>query len=261
MRRAIASVLLFTLMAACSSNDLANQGERSRAGKDKKPQNVAGSEGGEGKSQDDDGAKSAAGSKDKAEDIEDQIDSAGSGGDSDEVSAPGDFDGGDTPRTGIDPSLARASAGTEDPPNDAKRQGVAPPFTEAVGAGIQGLGKNVRFTLTFAGEVPERLGAGQYMVMAFGVTGRKEGEGFAVGAVGDPKGWEPYAGANNKSDEFPGTFEISGNDVIMVIPWSFVKGPRAFEWYASTGWYGKVANQTHWSFDGVPNDRAANFPS
>lgn len=260
MRRAIASVLLLTLMVACSSNELASQGERSRAGKDKKPRNIAGSEGEGGKSQGNDGGKSAAASKNKADDIEEQIDSAGSGDVSDEVSAPGDFDGGDAPRTGIDPSLARASASSEDPSNDAKSQGVAPPFTEVVGAGVQGLGKNVRFTITFAAEVPERLGAGQYMVMAFGVTGRKEGEGFAVGAVGDPKGWKPYAGADNKSDEFPGTFEISGNDVIMVIPWSYVRGPRAFEWYASSGWYGKVANQMHWSFDAVPNERSANFP-
>lgn len=259
MRRAIAFVLLFTLMTACSSNDLASQGERSRAGKDKKPQNVAGAEGDGGKSGANDGEKAAAGSKNKADEIEEQIDSAASGG-SDEVGAPGDFDGGDTPRTGIDPSLARASAGTEDPPNDAKKEGLTPPFTEAVGAGVQGLGKKVRFTITFAGDVPQRLSPGEYMVMAFGITGRKEGEGFALGAVGDPEGWVPYAGAEKKSEEFPGTFQISGSDVTFVLPWSYVKGPRAFEWYASSGWYGQVANQMRWSFDGVPNDRAAEFP-
>lgn len=261
MRRAIASLVMVTMMTACSSNDLANQGERSRAGKDKKPQAVAGSEGGSSKGKNDEGARSAAGSKDQADDIENQIDSAGPGEGSSEGSAPQDFGGGDAPRTGIDPSLARASAGADDPPTDAKRQGVAPLYTEVVGARIQGLGKNVRFTITFAGSVPERLGAGEYMVMAFGVTGRKEGEGFAVGAVGDEKGWKPYAGANNKSDDFPGTFEISGNDVVIEIPWSYVKGPRAFEWYASSGWYGKVGNQTHWSFDGIPSGRSANFPS
>jgi hypothetical protein len=261
VRRAIALLLLVSLMAACSSNDLASQGERSRAGKDKKPRNVAGSEGSKGAGgKGDGGTKSAAGSKSSADDLEDQIDSAGSGGGSGDVSAPDDFGGGDAPTSGIDPSLARASAGEEDLPADAKKQGAPPPFTETVGAGIQGLGKNVRFTISFAGNVPDRLAPGQYMVMAFGVTGRKEGEGFAVGAVGDPDGWKPYAGADNKSDEFPGTFEISGSDVILEIPWSFVKGPRAFEWYASSGWYGKVANQTHWSFDGVPNNRSGDFP-
>lgn len=262
MRRVLALVLVVFLVAACSSNDLADQGNRSRAGKERN----AG--GGPGKTKRDKGNPKGDGTKrgvaagaDGGEEVPEEIGSAGSADASDGASAPQDFGGSDAPSSGVDPSLARAGAGAEDPTTDAKTQGVTPPYAEVTGAHIQGLGKNVRFTMTFNGTVPDRVQKDQYFVLAFGVTGQKEGEGFAVGAACDEDGWNPYAGAKGQNQKFPGRFEISGNTVIMEVPWSLVKGPRAFEWYASGGWYGKVANQTHWSFDGVPNKAAGRFPS
>lgn len=262
MRRVLALVVTVVLIAACASNDLADQGNRSRTGKDK---NTAGRD---GKGKDNDRNKNSGGTKrtgagtaDGGEDVPDEIDPAGSANAGDGGSAPQDFGGADAPTSGVDPSLARATGGAEDPATDAKTQGVTPGYAEVIGAEIQGLGKNVRFTMTFNGSVPERVEKDQYFVLAFGVTGRKDGEGFAVGAACDEDGWNPYAGAKGPNQKFPGRFEISGNVVIMEVPWSLVKGPRAFEWYASGGWYGKVANQTQWSFDGVPNKAAGRFPS
>lgn len=255
MRRAAALIVIVIVMAACSSNELASQGDRSRAGKDK----AAGNSAGKGKQGKGGGSRSGAKAKQKAEDIKNQAPGSGAKG-SEEVGAPGDFGGADAPSSGIDPSLARASGGADDSPVDARTQGVTPRYSEATGARIQGLGKNVRFTIMMAAPLPDRVEKNQYMVMAFGVTGQKEGQGYAVGAIGNDKGWDPYAGSKGDNDKFPGRFEISGNEVIFEIPWSYVKGPRAFEWYVSSGWYGKVANQTHWSFDSVPNERAGEFP-
>ena len=259
MRKAVALIVGMTLlMAACSSNELADQGDRSRAGNKKNGPAASGKEGKGGGPEGKGGPDTAPEAKEEADDIQDQA-AAGAGA-ANADSAPQDFGGGDAPTSGVDPSLARASSSVDDPPTDSKRQGVTPPYTEVTRASIEGLGKNVRFTITFAGAVPERVDKDQYMVTAFGVTGRKEGEGYAVGAICSDKGWKPYAGSKGQNEEFPGRFEVSGNQLIMEISWKYVNGPRAFEWYLSSGWYGKVANQTHWAFDGAPNGEAGRFP-
>ena len=258
MRRIALLLVAALVMGACSSNDLADQGQRSRAGEGKK------SEAGDGKSKGKGKAKGGGSKTDDGggtEDVPEEIDSADADNPAGSADAPDDFGGGDAPSSGIDPSLARASAHQDDPSSDAKKQGLAPQYAEATGATIQGLGKNVRLTMTFAGTVPERVQEDQYMVFAFGITGKKEGEGFAVGATCDEGGWHPYAGPKGENQKYPGTFEVSGNQIVAVLPWSFLEGPRAFEWYASTGWYGKVANQTHWAFDAVPNEETGRFPN
>lgn len=251
MRRLAAASVAVLLLVSCSNNDLAEQGERSRAGKDKKA--AAGKDGKDnrGKRERKDGGKKAPAA--------DKIDSVDPETGSEAVQAPRDF-GGKAPSSGIDPSLARKSAHAEDSPSDARKEGVTPAYTEATAASIEGLGKNVRFTMTFGGDVPNSVSKDQYMVMAFGVTGREEGEGFAVGATCDENGWNPYAGTKGDNRKFPGRFRINGNQIVIELPWTYIRGPRAFEWYASTGWYGKIANQTHWSFDAVPNEKAGRFP-
>lgn len=254
MRQIAAALMSVLVLASCANNDLAEQGNRSRAGKSK---NAA--EEKKNKGQKKGKALVGKGPKGKAEKIAEDVEAADPESGSAVAQAPQDF-GGDAPSSGIDPSLARASASVDDPSSDARKQGITPPYTEVTGASVQGMGKTVRFTLTFAADVPNNVPKDQYLVVAFGVTGRKEGEGFAVGATCDEKGWHPYAGAKGESEKFPGRFEVNGNQVVMEVPWSHVRGPRAFEWYASTGWYGKVANQTHWSFDAVPNEKAGKFP-
>lgn len=166
----------------------------------------------------------------------------------------------DTPRSGIDPSLADASSRVEEPGSDAKKSGLPPSYAELLSAEIQGIGDDFRLTLTFDGDIPERLPEDTFMVMGLGVTGREEDEGFAFGVNGDSKSWRPYSG-KGKGSEFPGTFEISGNQVIMVLPWSTVEGPRRFEWYANASWFAQVAGQSRYSFDPLPNKKAATFPN
>ena len=167
----------------------------------------------------------------------------------------------DTPRSGIDPSLADASSRVEEPGSDAKKSGLPPSYAELLSAEIKGIGDDFRLTLTFDGDIPERLPEDTFMVMGLGVTGREEDEGFAFGVNGDSKSWRPYSGAKGRGSEFPGTFEISGNQVIMVLPWSTVEGPRRFEWYANASWFAQVAGQSRYSFDPLPNKKAATFPN
>jgi len=259
MRRLAAASTALLLLVSCANDDMAEQGQRPRAGKDKSKPAASKDDGGRNKDKLAlPGADKGGGGKAK-EDVTEEIEAADPGSGSTEAQAPQNF-GEDAPTSGIDPSLARAGSSAQDSASDARTQGLTPNYTETTAASIQGLGKNVRFTMTFAGNVPDNVQKDQYMVLAFGITGRKEGEGYAVGATCDEKGWHPYAGSKGQNNKFPGRFDVRGNEVVMEIPWSFVRGPRAFEWYASTGWYGKVANQTHWSFDAVPNQKAARFP-
>ena len=258
MKRVFAAALVMLLLVSCANNDLAEQGNRSRAGK----KNAAGGKGDGGSKKNGGGkepGKKDGGATDPEEKVQD-LQAGDEGSEAAAAQAPQDFGGGNAPSSGIDPSLARAGSSEQDSSSDARKQGITPAYTEATGASVHGLGKKVRFTLTFAGELPNAVTKDQYMVLAFGVTGREEGEGYAVGATCDEKGWHPYGGAKGDSSKVPGRFEIDGNQVVMEVPWSYVRGPRAFEWYASSGWYGKVANQTHWSFDAVPNQRAGKFP-
>ena len=257
MRKVVSLVIAVVLLGACASNDLAEQGERSRAAKPKKPDHAA-----EHDDKKKDKGNPATAKEDTEEIIEEEIEepgteAAGGGG---AASAPEDFGGADAPTSGVDPDLARASVAFGDPSGDAKKQGLTPNYAEVTGVSIQGLGKDVRFTMKFGGTVPNSVKKGEYFVFAFGITGRKEGEGFAIGATCNEEGWKPYAGTKGESRRFPGTFDASGSEIVMTLPWKFIEGPRKFEWYASDGWYQQLANQTHWSFDSVPNGKAGNFP-
>lgn len=239
------------LLAGCSTPD-SQDGSRSRLGKRNDDKKVA---------QQDKNKKDKNSSGEVAEERLDEAVAEGSApGVNNQAAAPSLGDS-DTPRSGIDPSLADASSRVEEPGSDAKKSGLPPSYAELLSAEIQGLGDNFRLTLTFDGDVPQRLPEDTYMVVGLGVTGRKEDEGFAFGINGDHKSWRPYSGSKGKASEFPGTFDIDGNRVILVLPWSTVEGPRRFEWYANSSWFSQIAGQTRYSFDPIPNEEAARFPN
>jgi hypothetical protein len=250
-RTAIASTLVAALCLSCSSPSAPEDGSRSRLGKDRG--NAAG--------------KQDKNKKERKKRAEERVEEAIAAG-----NAPGTAPGGtdnagsdltdaDTPRSGIDPSLADASAHVDEPRPDAIKKGVPPSYSELNAVDLQGLGENFRLTLSFDGEVPERLPEDTFMVFGFAVSGRKKDEGFAFGVNGTSKGWQPYAGKKGEASRFPGTFEIRGREVVMVLPWSSVEGPRAFEWYANSSWFSSLAGQDMYAFDPVPNENAGRFPS
>lgn len=164
--------------------------------------------------------------------------------------------------TEIRPEYARRSASVEDPRDDAKKQGVTPDYAEIIGASVQGLGEDFRLTLSLAGQVPERTQDEKtHMIVAFGITGSSQNEGYSFGAQARPDGWQAYAGGSDEGDgEFPGTFEINGSQIVMTIPWDYIKGPRAFEWYAASNWFSQLANTTHYKVDLAPSEGLAKFP-
>lgn len=136
-------------------------------------------------------------------------------------------------------------------------------YAEAVALDIQGLGDDVRVTFTMNGRVPERLVTpNTIMVVAFGMSGETDNGGYAFGAQGRDNGWTAYAGAKNETQKFPGTFFIKGDQIEFTVPWSFVAGPRPFEFYASSSWFRGTGeeNTTSYSFDVIPNGKGR-FPN
>lgn len=162
----------------------------------------------------------------------------------------------------IDPSLARASARLEDSASDAQKQGLTPGYPEIVEASITGLGENFRMVLRVNGEVPSKMPNDKtHWIVAFGMTGANEDEGYSFGAQCTPQGWQAYAGGKEGSEGFPGTFVAEGREIIMTVPWEYVRGPREFEWYAASNWFQQIADTTHYSVDLAPNKDLAKFPN
>ncbi len=161
-----------------------------------------------------------------------------------------------------DAELATASAYIGEPEPDGKKSGLAPSYPEVLSVSIVGLGKDVRFTMNFAGDIPSAMpDKNTYMVIGIGLSGRKENETYALGAQATHEGWKAYAGGKGGATDFPGTFNISGAQITMTIPWSYIDGPHRFDWYANSSWFQSVGQVSSYIFDPVPNEGPGKFPN
>lgn len=165
----------------------------------------------------------------------------------------------------IDPRLRTASSIVEEPQPDATKGGVPESYPEVLRVAIEGLGDDFRITFTFAGDIPQEMPDDKtFMVVGLGLKDRSDKRSYAFGAQGTHEGWQAYAGGKgeaNQAQEFPGTFLIEGNEIVMTIPWSYMKGPYPFRWQASSSWFRSVASTSHYSFDPIPNKKMARFPN
>lgn len=189
-----------------------------------------------------------------AEDAADVPDDVGPDTDADNDGVP---DGPDD-----DGRLATASGVVQEPQPDGEKNGVAPEYAEVLATSIEGLGDTFRVTMTFNGQVPDRLATPDtYMVIGLGLDGGRDDESYAFGAQASKDGWKVYAGGKQGATGFPGTFAIEGTQVIMTLPWSYVGGPHAFKWYANSSWFQSVGGVTNYLFDPLPNEGPARFPN
>src|SRR3712207_7783271 len=53
--------------------------------------------------------------------------------------------------------------------------------------------------------------------------------------------------SNEKGGEFEGDFSVSGDTIVLSIPWRVIRGPRSFEGYAQTSWFKSVRSEEHTS--------------
>ena len=160
-----------------------------------------------------------------------------------------------------DPSLARRSSTIDDPPDDSQKEGaLVPPYSELVRAAFRGLGEDFEVRLSFNGSVPETMPDDKtVMVIGVGIScGGNDTYGFTAQAT--PDGWKAHAGAKDGARKFPGEFRIENGEIVMSVPWRFIKGPRAFRWQVNSTWFKSVANTSHYAFDMAPNEQSAEFP-
>ncbi|MDQ3951762.1 MAG: hypothetical protein M3279_02185, partial [Actinomycetota bacterium] len=162
--------------------------------------------------------------------------------------------------TGTDPRNATVVITEPDP--DAEKSGVTPDYADILSAKVEGLGRHVRFTITFRGTLPQKMPDDEtFMVAGIGLTAPKgKKQGYAFGASADETGWKAYGGGK-EGGEYPGELTVSGDTVVFTVPWSAIAGPRAFEWYAQGSWFKSLAGTTHYSLDALPNEGPAKFPA
>ena len=261
MKRTKVAAGLFTLVlaAACSSPQGTEQGQNSLLGKDKQRGDATGG----GRK---DGGRKPGGSKPGGGKAVPPVP-----GGNVAIPSPGAVDKGggfsgasktetEVTSAGEDPRTASVVVTEPDP--DADKSGIAPEFADILSTRVEGAGPNLRVTITFRGQLPDKMPDDKtYMVAGFGLTGPKdEPQGYAFGASADQEGWTPYGGGKD-GKEFPGEFSISGDTIVFVIPWSAIEGPRPFEWYAQASWFKSLAGTTHYSLDALPNEGPAKFPA
>lgn len=159
------------------------------------------------------------------------------------------------------PDYARLSARASEGEPDGRREGDPPDYAEARAVDVEGLGNSFRVTITFFGEVPQRMPTDQtFMVIGFGMSGEtKNDDDYGFGARASRDGWLAYAGSRGSASQFPGTFFVRGNRIEMNIPWRAVGGPRPFQWYANSSWFEQREDAASYLFDPIPNGRA-NYP-
>lgn len=153
---------------------------------------------------------------------------------------------------------SKLSANVGEPQPDGEKSGSPPDYAEAKAVSVKGMGKQFRVTITFFGQVPPKMSSRDtYMVISYGMSGKNGGDDdYGFGARASEEGWLAYAGSRGSASQFPGTFFVRGNTIEMNIPWSFVGGPRAFQWYASSSWFETRDEQTSYLFDPIPNGRS-----
>lgn len=250
-RSACIVVAAALLMGACSGSPTPRAGERSRLG---------------GEDDSADKKTRGKGSKEVLKEAKQIGEKAEVSGGKDGTVSSGDKAAGQPPETAttsqINPAYARRTATVDDPKDDAKKDGITPAYAEILKAQIVGLGEDFRMTLTLDGSIPDRMPNDKtHMIVAFGITGTQENDGYSFGAQATEEGWNAYAGGRDDGNgEFPGTFFVRGNTIEMTVPWAYIEGPRAFEWYSASNWFSQLANQTHYRVDLAPSQGLSKFP-
>ena len=251
MKKAIALAAVTLLLAAGCSNT-PEPGDRSLVAETPGDDRAEGQKDGRKKAG---GKKNAGGKKSARQQASEGTEGSSAAGSGSTIQ--GDVD---VPGASEEQEYPTGLAELTEPQADAKTQGITPGYAELLAVRVEGLGEEVQITLTFDGQVPDKMPNDKtIMVVGFQMI-RGEDEGYAFAGQATQEGWKPYAGGKNKRTDFPGSFEIDGDQIVMVIPWSYPRGAYPFKWVATSNWFQSLANTTHYKFDLVPNKDQANYP-
>src|SRR6266542_6968184 len=130
---------------------------------------------------------------------------------------------------------ATASAMLQEPGPDALRYGTAPAYADIQTAAIHGHSRTVSFTLSLLSALPERMPDAETTMRA-GFRVQVGSDPYVLSANGSTEGWNASATKGGKGVRFDGTLAMKANTLTIVIPWSFLGGPRAFAWTGYAAW-------------------------
>lgn len=134
-------------------------------------------------------------------------------------------------------ALVDVTAELADPTGDAQTAGAVVDFADILKAAVHGNGKFLDLILTMSGPVPEVMpNDTTYMIVAWNLAGNKKIPTAGFSAQAGSNGWTLSAAQNSDTTDFPGGFDISGNEIVMRIPWRYIKTPHEFEWSAAVTW-------------------------
>lgn len=149
--------------------------------------------------------------------------------------------------------LGNKSVRVKDRVSDAKKQGKAPGYADITLAAIEDLGKDVRLVITMHEAVPQKMpDETTHMIVSWNISGDKKHQTRGFSLQGTSKGWSVDAGGNEGSVRYPGTYAVTGNQLELKFPWSFLDGRRtSFQWSASSFWSASAGTKPSSSVDDV----------
>ena len=140
-------------------------------------------------------------------------------------------------------------------------EGSGPAYADLVGVTVEDDGTNARVTITFAGDVPSRLPAGETMgtgVDLYRSPTQVESD-YQLFADGQPDGWFAYLQTPKGFVRYPGRFGIGGRRIEFVVPWSALGSPSSGAFSAFADWTRDATPANAFSEDHAPNVGNARF--
>ena len=153
-------------------------------------------------------------------------------------------------------SLALGSSEAVDSPSD--REGMGPGYGEIVRASVVGGGDVVTFSVQVAEALPKRLRKESNLIVGIGL---QEGPGqgaVAVIAQATATGWTAVVQSDEGSRPVK-DWSVTSDTITWTVPWSWVGGPRAFEWGASLKLF-DFSTEAGAASDMAPNSGPEAFP-
>lgn len=97
----------------------------------------------------------------------------------------------------------------------------APAWGDIAGLVLEDDGDRLRLTVTMQGQLPPALGERETLGVGLDLLAPGEREGrFQLFVQGDTDGWLAYLYTPAGLVDYPGTFALGGNQMVLAVPWS-----------------------------------------
>ncbi|HEV2889251.1 MAG TPA: hypothetical protein VGX28_02660 [Frankiaceae bacterium] len=109
--------------------------------------------------------------------------------------------------------------------------------------------------MTFAGDVPARLPAGETMGVGVDLyRSRTQNESdYQLFTDGSSGGWYAYLQQGSTFVRYPGRFGIGGRRIVFTVPWSALGSPASGRFSAFADWTRDAAPGNEFSEDHAPD--------